>query len=1315
SFAEVARLYVRVKAFFEELMVIKAGVLAGKQYITPGGGVKCTSVEELDSVYRCYFLSEQDGEKTEAKIVAGDQAIAQMFNAKEGTSNKVSNHRWWRLVTAVSNDAYTDASGNRYGCIDLSKTDCEKDSDIPQAGDEIVQFGNRSDRTRQAAMVFSTVDADAPSIKLFTGIDRYSLADRDIISYGYDPVEGRAYFNCYGNAYIGNRDGSAYMRYTPEDGLEVKGKISSKSTIDGKTLDDYFSDKASSTFLVRYSADKADWHPSYVEGDMWMQTSNDGGKTWSEPILISASGYTTNLLHNSKGPFELSVTEDGDHYSLNWDSTVHLEQGKTYTISAKTNAAKFEAKHGPDGDKCVMWIFNNSITPSVWQIVSGTDMATDGSKGHAFVWNHPTGTYFLRVNFYAAGDWWAKEVKIEEGENPSPQWTPNPEEMIGQAGADGRYPVYQWAVNTDPNKAPESGWQGAPMSAKPGEYVWMRSGVVIPPAESPPSWDAPVRLTGDRGESGQSVYSLDLSNEMAGIACDAKGNVTGPYPTAQASVHKGGAVVASGIAYSIAQATGASAAITAGGLVEVTGITSDTATIMVQAKVDGLTLQTSMSLYKVRPGASGSGFSDNMLTGTRDWEGWNYPFSIFKKDGYFQGLDVLNGVPVSGDTYFDLTLAGALNLEPDTVYTFSVWARGEGRFVSYVYSNVSAEVLYIDGKPSGHKQDDTNASHDLTDEWKHYSVIFRTLDRTDLQNKHVIAARIFPGQAKEIWVAGAKVEKGENHTPSWSPHPSEMVGKDGADGEAAVVYALEPSVNNITKDGLGNLSASSVACSVYKTTGASTRELTAEKTLAYLRVPDGASGTLPHASGTSSAIDILPDTESVIFELKDGDTLLDRERIPVLTDASGIEDGGVNVLRNSAFEATRYWGISPKYSHIFTQNGLPVGVSGVRTEVSGLSEDSWIGIYQGCETARDSNGNITREGNKDMVCREGEYLTLSFRYRSMNTDRGVYVAMSVFNDDGDTLEYGNETLSEPTGPEWTAYSKTIRCPAGSETFSLRLCLVRNGVLEIAMPQITRGNRVADWRPSPLDFSYITEALKNTFEVNGGLVLASLIKLGYTDADENFRVMAGLSGIYKSSERGGGLAMWAGGDQIDAADDPTNGATFGVRHDGTAYACKNVMRFEPNQVAVGDGVFLSKDGLRLQVGASMKAHITNKPVSIDLAALQSNVNTARLEKDFVYGLRVSGMFTYIKTAPAKSERVNLGELTEGAVVTLHIQGRMKYSYRKPSNTGSFYPDAGARPISPLAYIRFSSIEEEPAVIAEKADTRKQNGVYTAEYT
>ena len=252
SFAEVARLFVRGKAYFETLTTMESKTLAGKQYTTPGGSIKCTKVEELKNpngkviTYRCYFLSEQDGEKTETKIIAGDQAISEMFNAKTGvTNNKLSNHRYWRLVTSVNNDAYSDYADNHYGYIDLSAVDCESDSDIPKEGDVIEQFGNRTDATRQSAMVFSTVDADAPSIKMFAGIgsgttnsEHYSLSNKAIISFGRDAATGKVYFR------LGATDATQFLDYKQDEGLTLNGKLSVNTTIGDKTIDEYFADKA---------------------------------------------------------------------------------------------------------------------------------------------------------------------------------------------------------------------------------------------------------------------------------------------------------------------------------------------------------------------------------------------------------------------------------------------------------------------------------------------------------------------------------------------------------------------------------------------------------------------------------------------------------------------------------------------------------------------------------------------------------------------------------------------------------------------------------------------------------------------------------------------------------------------------------------------------------------------------------------------------------------------------------------------------------------------------------------------------------------
>ena len=378
SFAEVFRLFVRGKAYFETLTIIEANTLAGKQYITPGGSIKCSKVEvikdETDSLiaYRCYFLSEQDGEKTETKIIVGDQAISEMFNAKAGADNKVSNHRYWRLVTSVNNDAYTDGSGNHYGYIDLSPTDCETNSDIPKEGDIIDQLGNRTDRTRQAAMIFSTVDSDAPSIKLLTGIgsgdtndEHYSLVGKDIISQGYDPIKGHAFFKCYGDAYIGDPDGSTYIDYNQDTNeLTAKLRLSLQSPIGDKTLGDLLDGYDASDYLRKALPQNTDIIGGVMLSTMLSLGYNDeaglrhtlagmngawiddkGGRTiaaWYGGDMIDAFDYRDTLTGIITLPPDIRAATslfrmDGTGYlskgSLWWDDVGNLFLGSGITVS----------------------------------------------------------------------------------------------------------------------------------------------------------------------------------------------------------------------------------------------------------------------------------------------------------------------------------------------------------------------------------------------------------------------------------------------------------------------------------------------------------------------------------------------------------------------------------------------------------------------------------------------------------------------------------------------------------------------------------------------------------------------------------------------------------------------------------------------------------------------------------------------------------------------------------------------------------------------------------------------------------------------
>lgn len=119
------------------------------------------------------------------------------------------------------------------------------------------------------------------------------------------------------------------------------------------------------------------------------------------------------------------------------------------------------------------------------------------------------------------------------------------------------------------------------------------------------------------------------------------------------------------------------------------------------------------------------------------------------------------------------------------------------------------------------------------------------------------------------------------------------------DGAPSVMYRIVGSVNTVTRSMTGELSVTSVKCYVYKITGDTGRELTAEKTLRMRRVTaSGAQApvTVAHAQGVTADIAVTADTERIEFSLYDSDTafddttLLDCEEVTIVPDAQDLVD-----------------------------------------------------------------------------------------------------------------------------------------------------------------------------------------------------------------------------------------------------------------------------------------------------------------------------------------------------------------------------------------------------------------------------------------
>lgn len=178
-------LKVRKEAVFNEAVINQVTFRTGATVFS-NGGCEVTRIEERDDAFRCFY-DNKDGRRFSG-LVAGDQVRCQRYDATQRVVIKY----YWRLVTAVGEDY-----------VDLSKTDADG-SGVPAAGDQIAQFGNRTDRTRRSAIVLDPQSGG--SVVVFAGIDSFTISRRNCVGMGVDPQSGESYLYGYGDMFFGDRD-----------------------------------------------------------------------------------------------------------------------------------------------------------------------------------------------------------------------------------------------------------------------------------------------------------------------------------------------------------------------------------------------------------------------------------------------------------------------------------------------------------------------------------------------------------------------------------------------------------------------------------------------------------------------------------------------------------------------------------------------------------------------------------------------------------------------------------------------------------------------------------------------------------------------------------------------------------------------------------------------------------------------------------------------------------------------------------------------------------------------------------------------------
>lgn len=388
-------LEVRMKAIFEELVIKKTSTIGGKEIISPAGGVVAHKVEEVtvtynnvsQKAYRCYFLAEQEGDAVDNDFAIGDQVRSESFNVRKGTYHKVGNHFYWRLVIGRDEDP-VELEGKKYHYIDLSDTDCATASDVPAKGDVLNQCGNRTDVDRQNCLIFSAVDTYSPSIGLYHGINSYSFANKEYVEYGVNKKTNKAFFNVYGDMYVGDRptkengyEGSSYIKYdSAAKQVSIKGKLSAKSTVDGKELSQYIKENSAKGLTEEQVNNII--NNSQVITDL--QNQVDGAiETWfyeGVPTLTNApaSSWTTDKDKDTHLGDLYYDNKTGKAYRFAKDGSIYKWTIITDTDIAKALSDASKAQETADGK---MKVFSTQPTPpyQLGDIWVNATYPTDGS------------------------------------------------------------------------------------------------------------------------------------------------------------------------------------------------------------------------------------------------------------------------------------------------------------------------------------------------------------------------------------------------------------------------------------------------------------------------------------------------------------------------------------------------------------------------------------------------------------------------------------------------------------------------------------------------------------------------------------------------------------------------------------------------------------------------------------------------------------------------------------------------------------------------------------------------------------------------
>lgn len=769
---ELDSLKIRESLIAHSLIIDQIRAICGSLGISQA----CGKVKEVQSDSTNYYLI-MEGEETHGY---GGFAAKDFIRCQRWTGNGLKGYwvkvNFWgdngnghQNVLAISKSEFKGVINQDNGTKADYVSESTSSMSLPSAGDEIVQYGNEIDKTRQSAIYIHANGNGQPALDILTGIHSKSFNGCLACRLGGDlPNGGFGLYSKNGRVMSQSESGEVHYTLNPDGTFELgKGAIS----YDGKGTV-----TIGSNVVIKWGAQSQTTYKWAVSDNGVTAPNNDWDSTFPTNIAQGKYIWKRTFYPDGTETTELIgfVGKDGKiptftyEYATSTSGTTAPTKDWSGTFPTNVTQGMYIWKRTKDSDGKVVateligYVGEDGKTPTyTYKYATNTSSTQQPSRGwsNTFPTNIEKGTYIWRQTLNSSG-----EVVITE--------------LIGYVGEDGKIPTYtyKYTTSTSDTIEPNGTWSDMfPTNIPKGSYVWRKTidkngNIIATEVIYYKSLDGIQGPRGPQGDDGAAYYIL---SPVGSISRTQQGTATPSYSQKTITVE----------AY---RTQGLKSTKFSGGIMKWAIYSRDGTTIQKEGTGDTVTLdylhatRIEFKLYvsevevaqKTIPvvwngtngkngkdGADGTSLHNNLLVHTdfapkaENYAGtWlNFRSSLATIDG------TLNEGAAVGDTdmlsasvseqtdilQYDVTKL----IGPQTWYVIGITMRGSGTATVYCYPDTNEQTIYVDGDAKG-SPSDASAAFALTSTWRRHYIAFCT--KSSLSGTKYVLVRLSSGAQADI-------------------------------------------------------------------------------------------------------------------------------------------------------------------------------------------------------------------------------------------------------------------------------------------------------------------------------------------------------------------------------------------------------------------------------------------------------------------------------------------------------------------------------------------------------------------------------------